>query len=98
LVPLATTNPHVTAFLRRAGKQVVLVVVNLGDVPATRLVISAQDSVLAPGRYAARNLLGGPNGLRLDIGRDGRMAGYVPVRALGPRASLVLYLSSTTAP
>jgi glycosidase len=98
LVPLATPNAHVVAYLRRAGDRVVLVVANLGDVPATRLVISAQDSVLPPGRYAARNLLGGPNGLRLEVRQDGRMAGYVPVRALGPRASLVLYLSSTTAP
>ncbi len=98
LVALAADNPHVAAYLRRAGDQVVLVIANLGDVPAARPVISATDSVLAPGRYAARNLLGGPNGLRLEIKPGGRMAGYAPVRALAPRASLVLYLSSTTAP
>ncbi len=98
LVALAADNPHVAAYLRRAGDQVVLVIANLGDVPATRPVISAADSVLPPGRYAARNLLGGPNGLRLEIKPGGRMAGYEPVRALAPRASLVLYLSSTTAP
>jgi len=48
--------------------------------------------VLPPGRYAFRNLLGGPDGAALRVNRDGWIRGYVPVTTIGPRVSLVLDL------
>src|SRR5437773_8426339 len=69
-----------------------------GDKPDPRLRTPMQWSpragvgVLPPGRYAARNLLGGPNGRTLQVHADGRIREYVPVATIGPRESLVLDL------
>jgi len=48
--------------------------------------------VLPPGRYAAHNLLGGPDGAPLEVRSDGRITGYIPMAMLGPREFLVLNL------
>jgi glycosidase len=98
LVPLTATSPHVAAYLRRAGTGAALVVANLGDAAVARLAISSAAGALPAGRYTVRNLLGGPNGAALSVRADGQVKGYVPLRSLGPRTALVLYLSSTTAP
>jgi glycosidase len=93
LVALATTSPQVTSYLRRAGQHAVLVVANLGAAPASGVAISSRDSVLPPGRYTPRNLLGGPTGAHFEVRRDGQVRGYVPVPGtIGPRESLVLEL------
>jgi alpha-amylase len=91
LVPLSTSRPEVAAYLRRAADRVVLVVANLGAAAASGLVIGSGEGALPPGRYTPRNLLGGPDGAMLRVGRDGRIRGYVP-DAIGPRESLVLDL------
>jgi alpha-amylase len=98
LLPLSANNPHVVAYLRRAGGRAVLVVANLSVAPASGISIGSAEGALPRGRYTPRNLLGGRNGASLRVNQDGRIRGYAPVRTLGPRASLVLYLSSTTAP
>jgi glycosidase len=92
LVPLTASSGAVAAYLRRAGARAVLVVANLGDSAASSVAISSGENVLPPGRYAARNLLGGPNGAVFPVGADGRIAGYVPAATIGPRQSLVLDL------
>jgi glycosidase len=92
LVPLASGSAEVPAYLRRAGGHAVLVVANLGAEPASGVSIASGEGVLPPGRYATRSLLGGPNGAPLEVGADGRIAGYVPAATIGPRASLVLGL------
>jgi alpha-amylase len=93
LVPLTANSPSVAAWLRRAGGHAVLVVANLGAVAASGVSIESGESALQPGRYAPRNLLGGPHGATLQVARDGRIAGYVPVPgAIGPRETLVLDL------
>jgi glycosidase len=93
LVPLVSGDPHVAAYLRRAGSHAVLVVANLGGEPASMVAISSADSVLPPGLYTPRNLLRGPNGTALRVGADGRIRGYVPLPGpIGPRESLVLDL------
>jgi alpha-amylase len=94
LVPLTASSPQVTAYLRRAGDSAVLVVANLGAVAVSGPAISSGAGVLKPGRYTARNLLGGPAGAPVAVGQDGAMRGYVPApRPLGPRQSLVLDLA-----
>jgi len=92
LVALSVTSSEVAAYLRRAGDHAVLVVANLGAAPASGVAFGSRDSVLPPGRYTARNLLGGPNGTTLQLSRDGRIQGYVPAATLGSRESLVLDL------
>jgi glycosidase len=92
MVALSTTSPQVAAYLRRTSRRAVLVVANLGAAPASGVAFGSRDSVLPPGRYTARNLLGGPNGTTLQLSRDGRIQGYVPAATLGSRESLVLDL------
>jgi glycosidase len=93
LVPLSATSPQVAAYLRRAGDHAVLVVANLGSAPISRVAIGSDARVLAPGTYAPRNLLGGPGGSTLVVGRDGGVRGYVPLPgSIGPRQSLILAL------
>ena len=92
LVPLSATSAQVVAFLRRASDHAVLVVANLGSAPVSGVSINSTAGALAPGGYDARNLLGGPDGAVLHLGDDGRIAGYVPVAAIGARESLVLDL------
>jgi alpha-amylase len=94
LVPLAATSPQVASYLRRAGSHAVLVVANLGGAPAAGVSISSRDSVLTPGGYTARNVLGGPNGASLEVSADGGIRGYVPLPGpIGSRESLVLDLT-----
>jgi glycosidase len=95
LVSLAAQSPQVAAYLRHAedGKHTVLVVANLGATAVSHASIGSVASVLPAGRYTARNLLGGPNGAALQVGQDGRIRGYVPLRGkIGPRQSLILDL------
>ena len=92
LVPLSASSPRVATYVRRAGDHVVLVVANLGAAPASGVSISSGEGALPPGRYTARNLLGGPNGRTLQVHADGRIREYVPVATIGPRESLVLDL------
>jgi glycosidase len=97
LVPLAASDPHVVAFLRRAdGRSVgraVVVIANLSDSGVAGVSISSVDSVLPRGRYVVKNLLSGRTAATLSVGRDGRIRGYVPLSSLGPRESSVLDLS-----
>lgn len=93
LVPLTTADSAVAAYLRRSGDSVVLVVANLGTAPVTGVTVSSPDSVLRRGAYTARDLTSGAVALAPQIGRDGRITRFAPVRMLGPRQSLVLELS-----
>jgi alpha-amylase len=93
LSPLAVGNLQVVAYVRHAGARAVLVVANLGGEAVSGVPLASAPHLLPPGAYAARNLLGGPNGAVLRVGPDGRVRDYVPAPgALGPRESLVLDL------
>jgi glycosidase len=93
LIPLAVNNGAVAAYLRRAGRHAVLVVANLGASGVTGLSIGSGANALAPGTYAPRNLLKGPNGASLRVGTDGQIRDYSPVtRPIAPGEALVLDL------
>jgi hypothetical protein len=53
--------------------------------------VSSDGGALAPGDYAARGLLGAPDGTELRVAKGGRIEGYTPVsRPLSPHESLVM--------
>ena len=94
LVPLTSSSPSVTAYLRRDGAHAVLVVANLSGAAVSGLSIGSAASALPAGTYQPRNLLGGPDGPRLEVRPDGRIQSWVPGSGnLEARASLVLDLT-----
>lgn len=94
LVPLTASDAHVAAYLRATPHHAVLVIANLGNAPAASVVINSAHYALAPGRYVARNLLGGANGATLLVDPQGQIRGYVPLAGpLGARTALVLDLT-----
>ena len=92
LVPLTASSPQVAAYIRRAGARSALVVANLGDTAVSGVSLASAERAVAPGRYLPRNLLGGADGATLTVGSDGRIQGYLPAGAVGPRETLVLGL------
>ena len=93
LVPLTATGPQVVAYLRRAGGRAVLVVANLGTTAAAGVALTSDTAALPPGRYETRGLLAPWRGAALQVGRDGRVEGYITAPTIGPRSSLVLDLA-----
>jgi glycosidase len=94
LVPLQTSDPHVAAYLRRAGDRAVLVVANLGTGAASAVSISSGAAALAEGEYEVSALMGAGSFAALHADQEGRIAGYAPLAtALAPHATLVLDLA-----
>jgi glycosidase len=94
LVPLTSNSSQVVAYLRRAGNDAVLVLVNLGQSPVPSLTIASTDGALPAGRYATRALLGRGSDAGVVVGTTGRLAGAAPLgRALAPGESVVLELA-----
>ncbi len=96
LVPLATSDSTVTAFLRRDGHHVVLVIANLGATAATGVTVSSGARTMSRGSFAARALFGGADETRFAISSDGRISAYVPIRTLAPLQGYIFELSLVT--
>ncbi|MEJ2238340.1 MAG: hypothetical protein P8X82_08595, partial [Gemmatimonadales bacterium] len=77
------------AYLRRAGDEVVLVVVNLSAAPLSGVTVSSEEKVLTAGRYEVQSLLDGPPVAPVNIGGNGRIEGYMPLSTIGPSQSYV---------
>ena len=93
LVALTASSPSVVAYLRRAGDHTVLVVANLGDTQVSGVALASAEGALPPGRYALRNLLGGPDGAPLEVAPVGQLRDYSPVPGpMGRHQVLVLDL------
>jgi glycosidase len=92
LISLDASSDSVSAYLRRAGDRVVLVVANLSATALSDVKLSSTVRVLDGGRYATRNLLGGRATRALNLGEDGLIRDYVPVQTLARKESLVLNL------
>jgi alpha-amylase len=89
LVPLETGNDAVIAYVRKDSSHMALVLANLGREPAEHVRLGSTDQALEPGRYALRNLLGGPSAQTLVVGNDGRITGYLPLPAIPPQQAYV---------
>ena len=92
LVPVEASEPSVTAYLRRDGARIVLVVANLGKTPLTGVTVSSRDRAVPAARYQVIDLLTGVAATSLDVAADGRLRGYVPFATLSPRRTYVLEL------
>jgi glycosidase len=90
LVPLSTSSPQVTAYLRRAGDHAVLVLANLGGSAVSAVSVGSAEAVLAPGSYAARDLFAGSNGAAVPVGADGRIRDYVALAGELPQRTVLL--------
>ncbi|MEO5817683.1 MAG: alpha-amylase family glycosyl hydrolase, partial [Gemmatimonadaceae bacterium] len=98
LIPVDANNDAVTAFLRRNGTNVVLVVANLGTTPLTGVTISSKEGTLPMGKYAAKDLLGVPGMVALEVESDGALREYAPLPTLAPLQSWILELKVTVRP
>ena len=95
LSPLSTNDPGVVAYVRRAGNEVVLVVVNLSGAAANPVELTSTASVLPNGRHELRNLVGGPDGAAVEVAADGRVLAYRPLtRPLNAGETLILGVTS----
>ena len=82
VIPLVTNNDAVTAYLRRDGNNVVLIVANLGATPAGGVTIGSDAGALPQGSWTLRDLLGDATAQPMSIGDDGRLSGYVAMPEL----------------
>ena len=89
--PLSAGNDAVAVYLRNDSRRAALIVANLGSTSLSTVSVSGADSALPPGRYVARSLMTGPDGLPLVVGADGRIHNYV-VGSLGPLESRIFDL------
>lgn len=92
MTPLTTGNDAVAAFVRREGDRAVLVIANLGQAAASGVRLSSTDSLLTPGTWTPRDLLGTQRATPLRIAPSGALAGYVPMAVIPPMQAFVFDL------
>ena len=93
LVPLTTSSERVAAYIRRDGRNVVLVVANLGTEPLRTVTVSAGPGTLPAGRWALRGLAGAPDGASVSVGADGRLLRFTPLPTLAARQAWIFELA-----
>jgi glycosidase len=83
LIPLSTPSSAIAAYLRREGRRVVMVIINLSTNPLAAVTLSSGERVILPGSYVPEVLLGERSSAELRVGSDGRMDGYAPLPVIG---------------
>ena len=89
LIPLRTSNPAVAAYLRREGRQVVLVVANLAAAAVGGVTLDSDEYILPAGTYALKGLLRGAPGRLLTISDGGRVKAFAPIGVLAAETAYV---------
>jgi glycosidase len=92
LVPLRASDDGVAAYARRAGDRVVIVVANLTSAPIRELSITGDAGGLPPGTWRVQDLLSGSIVAPAEVGVDGRLRDYEPLRQLAPFEGYVFEL------
>src|SRR5689334_2816029 len=82
LVPLRATEEGVVAYVRRLGDRLVLIVANLTSVPVRGVGLSGDGGALPAGTWRVHDLLSGAIVAPVEIGADGRLRDYEPLRQL----------------
>jgi glycosidase len=91
LIPVASADRHVVAYLRASGDETVLVVANVGIEAVSAPALSLEIGPLC-GSPAAEGLLGSGAVRPPEVSPAGGFEGYVPVDQLGPREAVVIEL------
>jgi glycosidase len=84
LIALTTNTPAVTAFVRRDGNRVALVLANLGTEALANVLLRADSGTIPAGEYAPESLFGGGMAAPLEVEADGSFRGYVPLEVVAP--------------
>ncbi len=90
---LDSEDRSVYGYLRLAGEEAILVVVNLSDEATTGYALSLDGSPLPDGRYRATDLLTMRDAELLVVGQGGSIDGYQPLGELPGGEVLLLQLS-----
>ena len=93
LVPLRSSHDGVSAYLRRRGESIVLVVANLTSETLNGVTFSSNNGALPTGRWSVRSLIDRSAAAPLTIAAGGRLDAYTPVRPLRPLEGYVFALS-----
>lgn len=96
LIPLTASEGAVSAYLRRDGDRVVVVIVNLSDSTLQSVSLTSAEHALPAGSCTMRSLLGGTNAAVLRVGNDGRLTDYIPLATLAPMEGYLFELSACT--
>jgi glycosidase len=91
LIPVASADRHVVAYLRASGDETVLVVANVGIEAVSAPALSLEIGPLC-GSPAAEGLLGSGAVRPPEVSPAGGFEGYVPIDQLGPREAVVIEL------
>lgn len=84
LIPLTASSGAVSAFVRRDGDRVVLVVANLSKATLRNVSLSSESGALPSGSWTLRDLLGTSRAVPLRVDATGKLAGYTPLAELAP--------------
>lgn len=90
---LKSSNPGVAGFVRQAGADAVLVVLNFGTAEATNVALSLGGSELEAGQYQLQPLLREERAAPLSVTEGGGVVDYVPLPSLAPQTGYVFKLS-----
>ncbi len=91
--PVTAANPGVSAFVRQAGNEAVLVVLNFGKDEAANVGLSLGSSELTPGAYQLQPLLGDQPGAELTVNTGGSFQDFVALPALAARTGYIFKLT-----
>jgi alpha-amylase len=92
LVPLRASHDGVTAYLRRKGNSIVLVVANLTTEALEGVTLTSEAGALPAGRWTVRSLIGDGKTQQIIIGTSALNV-YSPARTLQPLEGYLFALS-----
>jgi alpha-amylase len=95
-VPIESSARSVTAYLRTAGEDIVMVVLNFGDERAERPAFSLAPGTLPSGTYRSETLLGGVPLSSVSVGEDGALTVGTGVISIPANATWVYALRLTS--
>ena len=93
LIPVDASSDAVASYVRRDGSRAVLVVANLGTRSLEGVTVRLPAHAVRAGRYAPRDLMGGPTGTPVWLGTNAASASWVPVQTLAPMQTYLLELT-----
>ncbi len=91
-LPVTTGSDRVYAFMRQNEEETILVVINLGDEPASDVTLDLEESTLTSVTNATL-LYGEGEVATPTLNADGGFTGYIPLAELAPTGSYIIQLT-----